>query len=114
APGVGGGEEATVDIGSTGTLHSTTLLAFFNLQTRITQLGVSAITCTNADCSNSFAHCTSQIIVTTQADRPWITSDGAHVNISYHDCGSSTTINVQRSDDDGVNIHRVGDPIVAQ
>src|SRR5437660_6685580 len=114
APGVGGGEDADVDIGSTGTLHATTLLAFFNPQTRITQLGVSAITCTNADFSNSLAHCTSQIIDTTQADRPWITSDGAHVYISYHDSGSSTTIHVQRSDDDGITFRRVGDPIVGQ
>src|SRR5205809_2810467 len=62
APGVGGGEDADVDLGSTGTLHATTLLAFFNPQTKITQLGVSAITCPNADFSNNFAHCTSQII----------------------------------------------------
>src|SRR6266550_3763271 len=92
APGVGGGEDADVDLGSTGTLHATTLLAFFN----------------------HFAHCTSQIIDTTQADRPWITSDGVHVYISYHDSGSSTTIHVQRSDDDGITFHRVGDPIVGQ
>src|SRR5438128_4101693 len=114
APGVGGGEDADVDLGSTGTLHATTLLAFFNPQTKITQLGVSAITCPNADFSNNFAHCTSQIIDTTQADRPWITSDGAHVYISYHASVSSPTIHVQRSDDDGITFHRVGDPIVGQ
>ena len=114
APGVGGGEDADVDLGSTGMLHATTLLAFFNPQTKITQLGVSAITCPNTDLSNNFAHCTSQIIDTTQADRPWITSDGVHVYISYHDSGSSTTIHVQRSDDDGITFHRVGDPIVGQ
>jgi hypothetical protein len=114
APGVGGGEDADVDLGSTGTLHATTLLAFFNPQTKITQLGVSAITCPNADFSNNFTHCASQIIDTTQADRPWITSDGVHVYISYHDSGSSTTIHVQRSDDDGITFHRVGDPIVGQ
>jgi hypothetical protein len=114
APGVGGGEDADVDLGSTGTLHATTLLAFFNPQTKITQLGVSAITCPKADFSNNLARCTSQIIDTTQADRPWITSDGVHVYISYHDSGSSTTIHVQRSDDDGITFHRVGDPIVGQ
>src|SRR5439155_1350994 len=89
-------------------------LAFFNPQNKITQLGVSAVTCPNADFANNFSHCTSQIIDTTQADRPWITSDGVHVYISYHDSGSSTTIHVQRSDDDGVTFHRVGDPIVGQ
>src|SRR5438445_1116685 len=114
APGVGGGEDADVDIGSTGTLHATTLLAFFNPQTKITQLGVSAITCPNADFASNFTHCTSQIIDTTQADRPWITSDGSHVYISYHDSGSSTTIHVQRSDDDGITFHRESDPIVGQ
>ncbi|OLB69188.1 hypothetical protein AUI06_09405 [archaeon 13_2_20CM_2_52_21] len=114
AAGVGGGEDADVDLGSTGTLHATTLLAFFNPQTKITQLGVSAITCPNADLSSNFTHCTSQIIDTTQADRPWVTSDGVHVYISYHDSGSSTTIHVQRSDDDGITFHRVGDPIVGQ
>ena len=114
APGVGGGEDADVDLGSTGTLHATTLLAFFNPQTKISQLGVSAITCPNADFSKNFARCTSQIIDTTQSDRPWITSDGAHVYISYHDSGSSTTVHVQRSDDDGITFHRIADPIVGQ
>src|SRR6266581_1856508 len=114
APGVGGGEDADVDLGSTGTLHVSTLLAFFNPQTRITQLGVSAITCPNADTSNNFAHCTAQIIDTTQADRQWVTSDGPHVYISYHDSASSTLIHVQRSDDDGFTFHRVGDPVVGQ
>jgi hypothetical protein len=112
--GVGGGGDADVDIGSTGTLHVTTLIFFFNPVSKITQLGVSAITCPNADTSNNFANCTAQIIDTTQSDRPWITSDGKHVYISYHDSGNSALIHVQRSDDDGFTWHRVGDPIVGQ
>src|SRR5438094_7364543 len=112
APGVGGGEDADVDLGSTGTLHATTLLAFFNPQTKITQLGVSAISCPNADFSNNFAHCTSQIIDTTQADRPWITSDGVHVYISYHDSGPCTTSHIQRSDHDVVTFHWIRPAIV--
>ena len=75
------------------------------------RLGVSAITCRNADTSNNFANCKAQIIDTTQADRQWITSDGATVYISYHDSGSSTLIHVQRSDDDGFTWTRVSDPI---
>jgi hypothetical protein len=90
----GGGGDADVDIGSTGTLHVSTLIFFFNPQTRITQLGVSAITCPNADTSRNFSHCTGQIIDTTQSDRQWVTSDGPHVYISYHDSGSSTLIHV--------------------
>src|SRR3989454_3620642 len=107
AKNVGGGGDADVDIGSTGTLHVSTLIFFFNPQTRITQLGVSAITCPKGDTSNNFSHCTGQIIDTTQSDRQWITSDGPHVYISYHDSGSSTLIHVQRSDDDGFTFHRV-------
>ncbi|HYY92181.1 MAG TPA: sialidase family protein [Candidatus Dormibacteraeota bacterium] len=112
--GVGGGEDADVDFGSTGTIHVTTLLAVFNPNTRITQLGVSAITCPHGDMSNNFANCTRQIIDFTQADRPWITSDGPHVWISYHDSGSSTLIHVWRSDDDGFTWKTVGDPIPGQ
>jgi hypothetical protein len=111
ANNVGGGGDADVDIGSTGTLHASTLIFFFNPVSRITQLGVSAITCPNADTSNNFANCKAQIIDTTQADRQWITSDGPHVYISYHDSGSSSLIHVQRSDDDGFTFHKVADPI---
>jgi hypothetical protein len=112
--GVGGGGDADIDLGSTGTLHATTLVFFFNPVSKITQLGVSAITCPNADTSNKFANCTAQIIDTTQSDRDWITSAGKHVYISYHDSGSSSLIHVQRSDDDGFTWQKVGDPIVGQ
>jgi hypothetical protein len=103
-----GGGDADVDFGSTGTLHMTTLI-FLG-----TQLGVSAITCSNAESGFNSNNCTAQIIDTTQTDRPWITSDGSHVWISYHDSGNSTLIHIQRSDDDGLTFHRVGDPIVGQ
>jgi hypothetical protein len=57
---VGGGGDADIDLGSTGTLHVTTLVFFFNPVTKIKQLGVSAITCPNADTSNNFANCTAR------------------------------------------------------
>jgi len=117
-----GGADASADLGSTGTLHLTTLVFFLNpalsptvLPNRIvTQTGISAITCPNADTSENFAHCSARLIDITQSDRPWVTSDGPHVYISYHDSGTSGQIHVQRSDDDGFTWQRVGDPIVGQ
>jgi hypothetical protein len=108
-----GGEDADIDIGSTGTLHITTLMDFPS-PNFLGQLGVSSITCPNGDTSDDFAHCTAQILDHTQADRPWVTSDGNVVYISYHDSGSSTGIKVWRSMDDGITWMKVGDPIVAQ
>jgi hypothetical protein len=112
APGIGGGGDADVDLGSTGTLHLTSLIFFFNPVTKIRQLGVSSVACPNADVAGNFAHCKSQVIDTTQADRQWITSRGSTVWIAYHDSGSSSTVHVQRSLDDGFTWRRVGDPIV--
>jgi hypothetical protein len=62
----------------------------------------------------SLSSCTRHIIDTTESDRSWITSDGRHVYISYHDSGNSSLVHVQRSDDDGFTWQRVGDPVVAQ
>jgi hypothetical protein len=110
-----GSGDADVDLGSTGTLHATTLLFFLNPNFKTTQLGVSAITCPHATSPTfSVSGCTRQIIDTAGADRPWITSDGPHVYISYHDSGRSSLVHMQRSDDDGFTWHRVGDPIVGQ
>jgi hypothetical protein len=110
-----GGGDADVDLGSTGTLHATTLIFLVNPTFKSFQLGVSAITCPNGTSSGfSVSSCTSQIIDTAGADRQWITSDGPHVWISYHDSKSSSLIHVQRSDDDGYTWKRVGDPIVGQ
>jgi len=111
--GIGGGDE-DLDLGSTGTLHASTLMFIFNPTLKAAQLGVSAISCPNFAAASDFSGCTAKLIDTTQADRQWISSDGPTVYISYHDSGSSTLIHVQRSLDDGVTWTRVGDPIVGQ
>ena len=110
-----GSGDADLDLGSTGTLHASTLIFLINPTFNNAQLGVSAIFCLNAT-SGSFsgANCAEQIIDTAGADRPWITSEGLHVYISYHDSGRSSLIHVQRSDDDGQTWRRAGDPIVGQ
>lgn len=110
-----GSGDADVDIGSTGTLHATTLIFLINPTSINAQLGVSAITCPGLTAANfNLSNCSKKIIDTTQADRQWITSEGKHVYISYHDSGSSSLIHVQRSDDDGYTWVKVGDPIVGQ
>jgi hypothetical protein len=110
-----GALDADVDIGSTGRLHGTSLLGFVNKPGAGATFGVSAITCPSpASAGFSLSQCTEQIIDTAGADRQWVTSDGQHVWISYHDSGNSSLIRVQRSDDDGFTWKKVGDPIVGQ
>jgi hypothetical protein len=106
-----GGDDADVDIGSNRTLHATTLVAAINKPFRAGQVSVAAITCPNVMTSFSVDNCTAQIVDNAGNDRPWITSDGTHVYISYHDAGRSFLVRVQRSDDDGFTWKRVGDAI---
>jgi hypothetical protein len=110
-----GGQDADVDLGSTGRLHISTLVILFNPILNNFQLGVSAITCPSPASSGfSISQCTAQIIDTAGDDRQWVTSDGPHVYISYHDSGHSVLIHTKRSDDDGFTWKQVGDPIVGQ
>jgi hypothetical protein len=110
-----GSGDADVDLGSTGTLHASTLIFLGNPTFQHFQLGVSAIACPNGD-SPSFdiTTCSKKIIDTAGADRQWITSEGTRVYISYHDSVNSSLIRVQRSDDDGYTWTKVGDPVVGQ
>ncbi len=110
-----GALDADVDIGSTGRLHGTSLIGLVNKPGTSASLGVSAITCPSpASAGFSVSECTEQIIDTAGADRQWITSDGPHVWISYHDAGASSIVHVQRSDDDGYTWKKVASPIVGQ
>jgi hypothetical protein len=111
-----GGGDADVDLGSTGTLHATTLIFLTPPTVASFTLGVSAITCPNGTSATLAVpgDCTSQIIDKAGADRQWITSDGRTVYISYHDAGNSSLIRVQRSDDDGYSWTRVHSPIPGQ
>src|SRR5437879_5899249 len=61
-----GGGDADLDVGSTGTLHATTLVFFFNPTFNALQLGVSAITCPNANTANDFV-----VSRSTDVGRSW-------------------------------------------
>lgn len=62
-----------IDIGSTGTLHATTLVVLVNAPFRAAQVGVSAISCPNGATNFSLSSCTSKIIDSAGDDLPWIT-----------------------------------------
>src|SRR5881227_2528179 len=107
-----GSGNADFDIGSNNTLHATTLMFFINPTFRTAQIGVSAVICPNVtSASFTLQNCTRHFVDRTQSDRDWITSDGPHVYLSYHDSGFSSLIHVQRSDSDGFTWHRVADPV---
>src|SRR6266568_2651924 len=94
-----GSGDADFDIGSNNTLHATTLMFFINPTFRTAQIGVSAVICPNVtSASFTLQNCTRHFVDRTESDRDWITSDGPHVYLSYHDSGNSTLIHVQRSD----------------
>jgi len=109
-----GGGDASVNLGSTGTLHATTIVIPINRPFRAAQISVAAIRCADpASADFSVNSCTARIIDLAGNDRPWVTSDGAQVYISYHDAVDAGLIRVQRSDDDGFTWTRVGDAITA-
>jgi hypothetical protein len=104
-----GGLDADIDIGSTGALHAATLIGSFNPTFNSLQLGVSAIRCPSL---STLDGCVKQILDPNITDRPWITSSGSQVYISYRTGNSQ--IRVWRSDDDGFTWQQAGDPVTGQ
>lgn len=107
---VGDGDE-DFDVGSTGTTHFADLI-FVSSNGRKPPLGIAETNCPAGATSRS--QCNERVLDTAGADRPWITSIGDKVWLSYHDSGNSTAIRVQYSADDGQTWTKVGDPIVGQ
>jgi hypothetical protein len=131
APGrfVGGGFDGDIDTGSTGTLHEAGLEVVLDPAcatgsptpyTYVTcprfRLAVSATSCPPRFAS--LADCRTTLLDTTYTDRPWITSDGATVYLSYQQApiapgASERLTRVWRSDDDGYTWKRTADPTPA-
>jgi hypothetical protein len=104
-----GDGDADVEVTSVGTILLADLDIIFNRTGRFTSLGVSVTRCSTA--ATSKAECTSTILDTAGADRPWLTTSGTTAYISWHDSGSSTQITVYRSRDDGRTWTRVTSPL---
>ena len=92
-----GSGDADVDLGANGTLHATSLIFLIQPSFKNAQLGVLAVSCPKGTSGNfDLNRCTRTIIDTADTDRPWITSDGSRVYISYHDSKNSSLIHVQQ------------------
>src|SRR5437867_797915 len=83
-----GGEDADVDIGSTGTLHFTSLIALVNPPFTAARFGVSAITCGNADVQGGHQKATSanfnNIVVSRSIDKglTWVPTIVSHAPVN--------------------------------
>jgi hypothetical protein len=106
-----GDEDADVAITSTGTILLADLDAIFTRH-GFNQLGVSVTRCPPA--AQGPGGCTTAVIDTAGADRPWLTVQGTTAWVAWHDSGNSTLITVKRSTDDGRTWRKVSSPIAAQ
>ena len=107
-----GDGDADVEVTSVGTILLADLDIIFNRTGRFTSLGVSVTRCPAS--ATGPADCTSTILDTAGADRPWLTTSGTTAYVSWHDRGSSSQITVYRSTNDGRSWTRVASPIVGQ
>jgi hypothetical protein len=107
-----GDGDADVEVTSVGTILLADLDIIFNRTGRFTSLGVSVTRCPAS--ATGPADCTSTVLDTAGADRPWLTTSGTTAYVSWHDRGSSSQITVYRSTNDGRSWTRVASPIVGQ
>lgn len=107
-----GDGDADVEVTSAGTILLADLDIIFNHTGQNAQLGVSVTRCPATAASKD--DCTSTVLDTAGADRPWLTTSGTTAYISWHDSGSSTQITVYRSTNDGRTWTRVASPIPGQ
>jgi hypothetical protein len=101
-----------VEVTSVGTILLADLDIIFNHTFRNAQLGVSVTRCPAS--ATGPADCTSTVLDTAGADRPWLTTSGTTAYISWHNAGSSSQITVYRSTNDGQSWRRVASPVLGQ
>ena len=107
-----GDGDADVEVTSAGTILLADLDIIFNHTFRNAQLGVSVTRCPAS--ATSPADCTSTVLDTAGADRPWLTTSGTTAYVSWHNAGSSSQITVYRSTNDGQSWTRVASPVLGQ
>ena len=107
-----GDGDADVEVTSVGTILLADLDIIFNHTGQTAQLGVSVTRCPASAASK--ADCTSTLLDTSGADRPWLTTSGTTAYVSWHNAGNSSQITVDRSTNDGRSWTRVASPILGQ
>jgi hypothetical protein len=107
-----GDGDADLAVTSAGTILLADLDVIFNRTGRFTALGVSVTRCPAT--ATTKAGCTTTVLDTAGADRPWLTTSGTTAYLSWHDAGSSSQITVYRSTDDGQTWTRVASPTFGQ
>jgi hypothetical protein len=107
-----GDGDADVEVTSVGTILLADLDIIFNRTGGFTSLGVSVTRCPAS--ATGPTDCTSTVLDTAGADRPWLTTSGTTAYLSWHDRGNSSQITVYRSTNDGQTWTRVASPVLGQ
>jgi hypothetical protein len=107
-----GDGDADVEVTSVGTILLADLDIIFSHTGQSAQLGVSVTRCPATAASK--ADCTSTLLDTSGADRPWLTTSGTTAYVSWHNAANSSQITVDRSTNDGRSWTRVASPVLGQ
>jgi hypothetical protein len=107
-----GDGDADIEITSAGTTLLNDLDIIFTAGGTHVKLGVSVTRCPASATGPS--GCTSTVLDTAGADRPWITHLGTTAWVSYHDSQNSSIIRTWKSTDDGVTWRPSGAPLNGQ
>jgi hypothetical protein len=107
-----GDGDADIEITSAGTTLLNDLDVIFTAGGTHVKLGVSVTRCPASATGPS--GCTSTVLDTAGADRPWITHLGTTAWVSYHDSQNSSIIRTWKSTDDGRTWQPSGSPLNGQ
>ena len=104
-----GDGDADIEVTSAGTTLLNDLDIIFTANFTHVKLGVSVTRCPASAVGPS--DCTSTVLDTAGADRPWITHLGTTAWVSYHDSQNSSIIRSWKSTDDGRTWRPSGSPL---
>jgi hypothetical protein len=107
-----GDGDADVEITSAGTVLLADLDIIFTAKGTHVKLGVSVTRCSASAAVPG--DCTTALLDTAGADRPWITHVGTTAWVSWHDSQNSSIIRTKKSTDDGQTWSQSGAPLNGQ